>query len=274
MVVLAASLGGTTWYSLTQLSGRIDAIQRNGVAGNAALANAQDAMWKLRYGIAQFVGTSDASARSKIVGESAAQFTQLDGAMESFAKTDLDAETRTAIEQFRAAFEPYKHDRPQWLSLMEQGKAEEAKDFRARTILLSGAASVKSLNRLLELQTKRTERDKLEAEREVRRALITMLGVGIPVTLLAIIFLGWVTRSTLKQLGGEPTYVREIVKQVAEGDLTVNIDLRVNDTDSMLSAIKGMVGKLSQIIGEVRGAANNLSNASAQVSTTAQSRRP
>ena len=59
--------------------------------------------------------------------------------------------------------------------------------------------------------------------------------------------------------------------RVSEGDLTVQIDARGKDeVATLMHALHQMIGKLSQIIGEVRGAADNLSNASGQVSATAQ----
>ncbi|ACV36703.1 methyl-accepting chemotaxis sensory transducer [Candidatus Accumulibacter phosphatis] len=79
------------------------------------------------------------------------------------------------------------------------------------------------------------------------------------------------TRSILAQLGGEPAHVAKIVAQVAAGNLAVHVDTRADDSSSMMAGIKAMIAKLSEIIGEVRTAADNLSNASGQVSATAQS---
>jgi len=75
----------------------------------------------------------------------------------------------------------------------------------------------------------------------------------------------------LSQIGGEPAYAAGIVKRVAEGDLTVKTELRTGDTGSILFAIDGMVNKLTDIISEVRGSADNIASASEQVSATAQS---
>jgi len=101
------------------------------------------------------------------------------------------------------------------------------------------------------------------------RTLMIALSTGSLVLGMLIGFL--LTRRVEKQLGGEPAYVTEVVKHVAEGDLSVEIALKANDRSSMLFAINGMTAKLAQIIGEVRSAADNLSNASGEVAATAQS---
>lgn len=53
----------------------------------------------------------------------------------------------------------------------------------------------------------------------------TMIAVAI-VALVILVLLGmFITRSTLRQLGGEPNYVSQVVSQVAAGDMTVAIHL-------------------------------------------------
>ena len=98
---------------------------------------------------------------------------------------------------------------------------------------------------------------------------LSLYAALISLALLAALSL-YLVRSILKQLGGEPAYVADVVKSVAGGDLTVQITTLPNDSSSMLFEVKNMVGTLSEIIGEVRGAADNLSNAAGQVSSTAQ----
>ena len=101
--------------------------------------------------------------------------------------------------------------------------------------------------------------------------MIQMVGSCIVATLLAVILAFWIIRNLMRSLGGEPGYVADVVKRVADGDLTVQVQMKANDNSSMLFAIKGMIDKLSGIIGEVRGSADALSTASEEVSSTAQS---
>ncbi len=64
---------------------------------------------------------------------------------------------------------------------------------------------------------------------------------------------GWlILRSTLAQLGGEPAYVRDVMTRLAEGNLSVNVTTRPQDTTSMAYAIKTMIAKLSQVITETQ----------------------
>ncbi len=95
-----------------------------------------------------------------------------------------------------------------------------------------------------------------------------IIGFGI---LIAILLSFIITRSLLRQLGGEPNYTADVIYRIAEGDLSVKVDLKDNDQSSILFAIRQMITKLSEIIGDVRSTADSLSSASEELSATAQS---
>ena len=107
-------------------------------------------------------------------------------------------------------------------------------------------------------------------EREMWRALVLTLGLAAAAILAALSIAAVMIRHLLRQLGGEPGYVARIADSVAAGDLAVEVLLRRNDTTSALASMKQMSNKLALVIGEVRGAADQLSGASGQISSTAQ----
>jgi methyl-accepting chemotaxis protein len=104
---------------------------------------------------------------------------------------------------------------------------------------------------------------------ELARILLVSLTLGAIVLGIGVAF--WVARNIINQIGGEPHYAAEIVSRVADGDLRVSVEVRKNDTTSLLYAMKTMVDKLTGTISEVNNAAQSLSSASEQVSSTAQS---
>ncbi|WP_191489169.1 methyl-accepting chemotaxis protein [Pseudomonas sp. FEN] len=95
----------------------------------------------------------------------------------------------------------------------------------------------------------------------IMAAIIVALLVGIALAL----FISRAIANPLKIAAGVAT-------QLAEGNLAVSIESGSKDeTGQVLTAMQAMVGKLSQIIGEVRTAADSLASASEEVSATAQS---
>ncbi len=79
-----------------------------------------------------------------------------------------------------------------------------------------------------------------------------------------------VSRSVARQMGGEPEYAVEVARRVAQGDLTLSIATKAEDRTSLLFAMRNMVERLAQVVGEVRASAAQLSGAADQVNSTAQ----
>jgi methyl-accepting chemotaxis protein len=71
------------------------------------------------------------------------------------------------------------------------------------------------------------------------RALYTPLPAWRWLVLVALGLL--ILRDIMKQLGGDPSYAADIVRQVADGDLRVEVQLKPGDTSSLLAAMKGMI---------------------------------
>jgi methyl-accepting chemotaxis protein len=100
-----------------------------------------------------------------------------------------------------------------------------------------------------------------------KTALITFSIIEgfIILTLMTIIFY-----DLFKTLGGDPRYAAEVCNQVANGDLSIEIDLKHNDKSSLLSSITNMKNQLATIIHDVRSSSEALSSASTEVNSTAQ----
>lgn len=90
--------------------------------------------------------------------------------------------------------------------------------------------------------------------------LITLLilAVSVVVSLLLV-------RSITRTLGGDPSYAADIVHQVAEGDLSLKIQLKKNDTDSLLASISTMQQKLRTTLLEISSYSDQVASASTQL---------
>lgn len=104
-----------------------------------------------------------------------------------------------------------------------------------------------------------------------QRTLVFNIGLIITSIVISLLLGFLITRSLLKQLGGEPKYTADMIYKITEGDLSVKVDINPKDQTSILFAIRQMVSKLSEIIGDVRSTADSLSSASEELSATAQS---
>ena len=80
-----------------------------------------------------------------------------------------------------------------------------------------------------------------------------------------------VGRLTIRLISQPLARASTVIAQIAQGDLRQRIEVTSNDeVGQLMTACRGMIERLSHIIGEVRSAAAGLSSAAAQVSASAQ----
>jgi methyl-accepting chemotaxis protein len=94
------------------------------------------------------------------------------------------------------------------------------------------------------------------------------LGAGALVLGALLLAVGWlISRSLLRQLGGEPAQAAQITRRIAEGDLGAAIPLRAGDSSSLLFALQTMQGSMAGVVGRVRQGAEGVATASAEIAS-------
>ncbi|MBP0616052.1 hypothetical protein J6595_10700 [Jiella sp. KSK16Y-1] len=102
---------------------------------------------------------------------------------------------------------------------------------------------------------------------ESQMITFTVIGIAFLIGIVTAIFL---TRNVLRALGGEPDYAREVIREISQGNLTVAVNTRKGDNESLLAAARDMVSKLQAIITDVTGSARNVSSGSQEMSSAAE----
>jgi methyl-accepting chemotaxis protein len=112
----------------------------------------------------------------------------------------------------------------------------------------NNAAMRDTLDQLAAYEEKLSDEEVTKARETYANARLMMLTLGAVAVVLAIAAAFLVTRSLIKQLGGEPGYAANVLQSVAEGDLSVSVAIAKGDDTSMLFAVRNMIEKLKQVI--------------------------
>ena len=124
-----------------------------------------------------------------------------------------------------------------------------------------------TLDELVTLEDKVNTQTADEASGAFKAATTLMLVLG-GLALLAGLGAAWyISRSLLKQLGGEPDYAASIAGQIAAGDLISPIDLKPGDRASLLFEMKNMRDSLVNIVAQVRNGTDTIATASSEIAT-------
>jgi methyl-accepting chemotaxis protein len=266
MILLTVTLVGVGYIMINRVASSV--VDVRGVEGNRVLARGSDAIWELRFGIANYPLASP-EQKKEIVAGRAKLYETLEKSLKEYSALGPSKEQQVIVLALMQDYRHYKEGAARWFELVDSGD-EEAAVYRATGTNANAGAMVKNINALMENQSKLNKELSQEALAVAGHAREMMLAVAFAGLILAGALAFLVSRSLLRQLGGEPTYAAAIMKSVAAGNLVIDVQLRQGDSSSMLFALKTMKAKLAQTVGQVRSSADSLSSASEEVNATAQ----
>ena len=122
-----------------------------------------------------------------------------------------------------------------------------------------------ALNALSALEDKQNAQSKADAETAFANARNFMLILLVLAVVMGIVAAVAITRSLLKQLGGEPAYTAKIAGSIAHGDLSIAIDTKASDRGSLLVEMKEMRNSLVGIVEQVRRGTETIGTASREI---------
>ncbi len=106
-----------------------------------------------------------------------------------------------------------------------------------------------------------------EATRTVLLVAVVMVAVALG---LAVLVVWTLQRVVVAPLGGEPAYVAEVARRVAEGEVGFAIATRSGDRASAIAGLREMLARLGDVTGQVRAVSSAVASAAGQVSASAQ----
>ncbi|MBI3772617.1 MAG: MCP four helix bundle domain-containing protein [Gammaproteobacteria bacterium] len=185
--------------------------------------------------------------------------------LETMIKSDKGKAMLKTVVDTRSA---YVGDQEKFIKLVGESKINDAKIFLFSELRPKQKVYMTAVEDLIEYQSELMKVVGHDAQEEYDNSRNIIIVMGIVAVLLGASIAFWITRSITKPLNEAVG----VANALSQGDLTAKIEVTSKDeTGKLLEAMQSMVAKLSQIIGEVRGAADSLSSASEEVSATAQS---
>ena len=270
VVVGFAAVTGLSLYEIHRVYTATNYTNENVVPSVLDLDQGFAALALLRTEVWQDLLQSDPAKRKALAEEMRSNLQKIQDALSKYEKEyitdDKDRALLTADQQALSAFEAL---RAKAMEMIEAGHGDQARELLASNESVPAALwSAFEAHRNYNMEI--GNRSAAEA-RDIETNANTMAITLSVVTVLVVVTMGLLMiRNIVGQLGGEPAYAAAVLKEIAEGNLTVEVQVKPNDTGSMLFSLRQMVDKLSHIIGNVRGSADALASASEQVSASAQ----
>ncbi len=127
------------------------------------------------------------------------------------------------------------------------------------------------LDQLVQLSLRDAEKATADRQREAEVGVRQAQWVNIVTGLVVLAALGvasrFVVRSVWRDLGEEPSRLRAVVHDIAEGNLQVRLNTSASDTHSLNASLAQMAARLGQTVGTIREAADSIANSSSEIAT-------
>lgn len=189
LAIIISSLG---YMKLSQTSLLLKDISYNGLHGDKLLSEMNNAIWELRFGIANYT-LSSMEGRKKILEGRPALYETVEASIMAYQSLQLNNEQAKNLQEFSNFYTQYKNGAPKWFSLIDENNVEEASRYRAQVTNLAGSEMVKRLKKLLELQVKHavdlevTSRDSTEMAK--MQIIIVSIVLLIMTGLASVVFI-------------------------------------------------------------------------------------
>jgi methyl-accepting chemotaxis protein len=256
----------TVWFMMDKVMAAADRISKTNVPQLELIAelelNVTRTSLQVRHAILarnpqELQATlDDVGAKKKLLAEK----------LDAFGKGMIDDDGRKAFAPLPGLMDEFWKQGLANVALIQEGKKDEAfaflvdKTIPARNALLAPLALEKKRQgerlqfRIGEVQAF----SKLDRDVVIGAVLVVALAmVGMTV------YLGRVTQ----QLGADPDQLKRVADAVAQGDLSVSMDLKPGDTTSTMASLHTMTQRLAQSVSRVREGAEGVSNASSEIAS-------
>jgi methyl-accepting chemotaxis protein len=149
-----------------------------------------------------------------------------------------------------------------------RGDRARAAEFVSKEYMPLNRELIEAVDELARHQSDKMQTVADEAGRNYEQTRQLVLAMTAGTAVLALLVATLITLSVTRPL----RVAVDAADRLAAGDLTVTIDSTARDeAGQLLTAMKNMIARLTQVVGDVNGGAQSLASASEQVSATAQS---
>jgi methyl-accepting chemotaxis protein len=265
MMIAAIFVGITRMADINQ---RMEAVVNDGNVKTALLTVMRGSVRTIAIAVRNVViltEVSDMEPEAKRIDDERKKYSEAKETLEKMVTSEQGKALLAKIKEFQELTRPAV-DKTVKFGL--ENKNAEATTALMKEVRPPQGKWLASLNEMADFQEAGNKKDGEAAAETYNAARTLMFIIGGIAILLGTAIAFWVTRSITKPL----SEAVNVANQLAEGDLTARIVVTSKDeTGMLLAAMQNMVSKLTQIISEVRGTADNLASASEEISATAQS---
>ena len=172
--------------------------------------------------------------------------------LEKLQKTITTEKGKEKLAKVVEARANYVDSQDMFLKMVREGNQDQAKIYLLERVRDLQTAYINSVGELIDFQSQLMTDTGEQANDTVQSTLTIIIVLAVIALVFGITVAYLIVRNLLKQLGGEPDYAAHAVGKIAQGDLSINLDVRPGDTTSLVYSLKVMQDSLRKIVAEIK----------------------
>ena len=205
---------------------------------------------------------ADRERQTQVIAQSRQEVVRL---FDTLDKTLTEPKDRALLQKVKEQRALYLAGQEELLGFIRSDQTDQSREYLASKLQPVLASYKASIGALVESEKNAIVTDGTDARDTAVNARNTLIGLGVAALLLAVA-LGWlITRSLLRELGGEPRTAADVARAVAGGDFTQPIAVKDGDTTSLMAQLAAMKEGLAQVVAQVRRSSESVAMASSEI---------
>jgi methyl-accepting chemotaxis protein len=267
LVIVAGIVGAIIgWIQLGRATNEVQMLVEDRMVKVETISQIKDNLnltARASRNIALMTEEKDRLAEKKRIEDARASNNKLLISLKDGVRSEKGRALLQKVEEIRA---PYVQTTDKAITLGLAGRNEEARDVLIKENRPLQAAYFKTLEELSTLQKEAMNESAHKVQDIAATTSMLMLVIAAMAALVGAIIAWALTRSITRQLGGEPDYASSVAREIAAGNLAMEVRVQSGDQGSLLSNMKTMQLSLAKVVTHVRQGSESVATASVQIS--------
>ena len=234
---------------MSKVNDSVDYISANSLPSINSLSNARHSFSQMRIQLSRLVFNKNPNKTQEFNQNIAKAKSDLNTYLAQFEAVNTDDKNKTLLKLDRETLSLYYPVMDEVIDQIHLSKFDKAAEIYLTLAPIAAKANetiTQHIDYDISLATSRTEETKnIYSQATTLSLLLTLISVAIVAGMASFI-----VRALTRQLGGDPTAAGDIAKKIAQGDLTTSINIKADDTSSLMASMKMMQHTLKTVITE------------------------
>ena len=271
IILLIAIMAAMTYQRSNKVGGHVAEVTGDAYPKVTAASDIRQNVLRNWSNTLLLLIVTDANESKRIKDEMAANSKVITDKFDFLDKTTATETGKQHLASMTKARTDYTEHRKQYLELVKSAHKEEANHFLSSTLQAKLEAYAQAIGGLIAYQSAQMESLSAETVSLATSLKTVNIGLSLLVALVSILTAFVVVRVIVSSLGGEVFYANDIARQIAAGNLGVEVRTLPGDSTSLLASMKTMRDQLGVMVSSIDKSAAQVGQAArdlAQASTS------